>query len=173
MISKTRRAAASLTLAVVALGAFAGIASAAPSVSFQKFGPGDVAISGTGATLTNDANEYSGIYVKSKSLNNKQLADVHVSFNSTGDFAGGAPRFSIPLSTGVDVYAFLDVNDCSTSLVSTDDSTCRVFVNTGASYDNWRAFAAANPATRIAKDAIPFIIADQAGTYAISNVDIR
>jgi hypothetical protein len=171
MISITRRRLASPVIALVALATFAGVASAAP-VTFQKFGDGNVTITATGAKLNNDAGEYSGIYVKSKSLNNKPLANVHVSFMSTGDVAGGAPRFSIPLNTGS--YAFLDVNNCGTpGVVSSDDATCQVFINTGGSFANWAAMAAAQPTWRVSKTAVPFIIADVAGNYEVSNVDLR
>jgi hypothetical protein len=174
-LSISKRGVASPIVALVAVAAFSGVASAAPSASFLTFGDegGIATINGGTITLDNSAGGYSGVYVKSKSLNNKPLADVHVSFKSTGDVAGGAPRFSIPLSTGTNVYAFLDVNNCGTDVVSTDDDTCQVHVNTGGSYANWDAFAAANPLTRVSKTAIPFIIADQLGTYLISDVDIR
>ena len=40
------------------------------------------------------------------------------------------------------------------------------------SHANWDAFAAAHPDYKIA-DAIPFIIADQPGTYNVSGIDLR
>jgi hypothetical protein len=40
-------------------------------------------------------------------------------------------------------------------------------------FDNWTAFAQANPKYRIPPRAIPFIIADQEGTYHITDIDLR
>ena len=170
----TKRKLVSPAIALVALAAFAGVASAAP-YGLQKFGDGDVTITATGAKLVNQGSEYSGVYVKSKGLNNKPLGDIHVSFKSIGFVAGGAPRFSIPLSTGDGVYAFLDVNNCGNiGVVSSDDDTCRVFINTGESFDNWDAMVAQNPSWRVSKTAIPFIIADGTpGSYEVTDIDLR
>ena len=43
--------------------------------------------------------------------------------------------------------------------MSTTDPNCRVDLNTGGSWANWAAFAAANPSYRIG-NALPFVIAD-------------
>ena len=99
MHSTTKRRLASPVIALVALATFAGVASAAPSTTLTKFGDGDVTITSNGATLANGADEYSGVYLKSKSQSNKPLADVDFSFDYEGDTAGGAPRLSIPLNT--------------------------------------------------------------------------
>jgi hypothetical protein len=40
-------------------------------------------------------------------------------------------------------------------------------------YANWDAFAAANSTYRIARGAVSFIIADEPGSYAVSNIDLR
>lgn len=40
------------------------------------------------------------------------------------------------------------------------------------SYENWAAFAAANPTYRIAKDRLTFIIVDARGTFDITNVQL-
>ncbi len=55
--------------------------------------------------------------------------------------------------------------------VSTANADCKVFYGAN-SFANWDAFAAANPTYKIA-DAIPFIIADQAGTYHVTGIDLR
>jgi hypothetical protein len=172
--SITKRGVATPIVALVAVAAFAGIASAAPSVTLQRFGPGDVEINGTSATLTNDEGQYSGVYLKSKSLSDKPLAAVDFSFKYSADstLAGGAPRFSIPLNTGS--YAFLDALNCGTpSVVSTELGNCPVFINTGGSYANWDTLAAEHPELRIASGKIPFVIADQAGTYKLSDIVLR
>jgi hypothetical protein len=108
------------------------------------------------------------------------LNAVTFSFVSTGDVTGGAPRFSIPINTdggggSVAGYAFIDAANCGglsggTTTVSTKAANCRVFFQT-ATYDNWTAFAAANPTYRIAQGHFPFIIADgSAGNYAVSSI---
>ena len=160
-------------LALVALAALAGVASAAPSL--QAFGTGGVTIAGDGATLVNDAGQYSGVYLKSKSQSSKALAAVDFSFEYAGATAGGAPRFSIPLNTGPDHYAFIDALNCGTpGLVSTEDTTCKVFLNfSGESFANWNAFAAAHPTWKVASSGIPFVIADQPGEYVISDIVLR
>jgi len=142
------------------------------------FGDGTVTIHHGTVTLDNDPGEYSGVYVKSQSLSGKKLRLVHVSFVSHADTAGGAPRFSIPLNTGhtesTDPYAFLDVNNCGSALVSTSNSHCKVFLNfSSESFDNWADLVATHPSWRIAKGGIPFIIADQPGHYVVSNIDLR
>jgi hypothetical protein len=167
----------SILIALIAATAFAGTAVAASRL--QSFGTGDVTIDGDAATLINEAGEFSGVYLKSRSQSGKPLAAVHVSFDYEGSTAGGAPRFSIPLDTGatesVTPYAFVDALNCgSTGTVDTDASNCQVFLNfSNESFANWDAFAAAHPTWRIAPGSIPFIIADQPGTYEISNVDLR
>jgi hypothetical protein len=40
-------------------------------------------------------------------------------------------------------------------------------------YPSWGDFATANPTYRTAQGAVPFIIADQAGSYSVSNIDLR
>jgi hypothetical protein len=165
-------------LALAAVLAIAGTAVAKQPSKLQTFGTGEVTTSGWSATLVNDPGEYSGVYLKSKNLSGKHLRRVHVSFDYTGATAGGAPRFSIPIDTrdgSTERYAFVDARNCGDNgTVSTDDSACQVFLNwTDTSYANWRAFAAANPTWRIPKKGIPFIIADQAGTYELSNIDLR
>ena len=163
-------------IALIAVMAFTGTAVAKDRL--LHFGTGDVSIHNGTATLANDPGEYSGVYIKAKGLSSKRLKAVHISFRSSGDTAGGAPRFSIPLNTGhtesVTPYAFLDVNNCGSNLVSTDSANCKVFLNfSSESFDNWADLASTHPRWRIAKRAIPFIIADQAGTYMVSNIDLR
>lgn len=157
--------------------AFAGISTAAPN-KLRTFGTGDVSISGGTVTIDNGSGHYGGVYRASRSLSSKPLRAVHISFTSSGDVAGGAPRFSIPLNTGqaesVAPYAFLDVNNCGSNVVSTDSDNCRVFINfNGESFADWDALVAAHPTWRVKPGGIPFIIADQPGTYIVSNIDLR
>jgi hypothetical protein len=128
------------------------------------------------------------VYVNAKNQGNKLLGAVSFSFTSTGDVAGGAPRFSIPINTGGDSssvagYAFLDAANCGATVgpnttvsttVSTDNPNCKVFFGTSISgYPNWAMFASQNPTYRIAAGAIPFIIADgTTGSYAVSSIQL-
>jgi len=176
MHSTTKRRLASPVIALVALATFAGVASAAPTTTLTTFGDGEVITTGTSATIANEPGQYGGVYLKSKSQSNKLLKDVDFSFKSTGDTAGGAPRFSIPLNTGSGTtpYAFLDVNNCGNTLglVSTNEPTCMVSVG-DESFANWNELATEHPAWRIASGKIPFVIADQPGEYAVENIVLR
>ncbi len=162
--------------AVLAIAVLAVPVLAAPNSKLKTFGTGDVTLVGRdGATIVNEAGEYGGVYLAGH-RNAKPIVSVHYSFVSTGDVGGGAPRFSIPIDTDhnrtVEAYAFLDVNGCSSSLVSTDSSTCTVFFQSDV-FTNWTAFADAHPDYRIPPGAIPFVIADVAGEYSVSEVDLH
>ena len=163
-------------IALIAVMALASTVTA--NGKLFTFGTGTVSISHGTVTLTNDPGEYSGVYVKSQKLSGKRLRFVRVSFVSSGDVAGGAPRFSIPLNTGhtetVEPYAFLDVQNCGSALVSTTNTHCKVFLNfSSESFDNWADLVATHPTWRIPKHGIPFIIADEPGTYVVSHIDLR
>ncbi|HET8786697.1 MAG TPA: hypothetical protein VFM38_13745 [Candidatus Limnocylindrales bacterium] len=166
-----------LVIGLVLAIAIAGTSTAA-NTKYRTFGTGQVSISGGTATINTDPGEYGGVYLRSRSLSAKPLRAVHVSFRSSGDTGGGAPRFSIPLNTGhtesVAPYAFLDVNGCGGPLVSTDAANCQVFINfNGESFANWDALVAAHPTWRVKSGGIPFIIADAPGHYVVSNIDLR
>jgi hypothetical protein len=175
-----------LTVAAVAAIGFGSVAASASPNKLQTFGTGTVTVTGDSATIVNAGGEYGGVYINSRSQGAKPLNAVHFSFVSTGDVAGGAPRFSIPIDTDgtggtVEGYAFLDAAGCGATVgpnttasttVDTASATCAVNFNS-VDYANWDAFAAANPTYRTAPGAIPFIIADQAGTYTVSSIDLR
>jgi hypothetical protein len=107
-----------LTMAAVAAIGFGSVAASASPSKLHAFGTGTVTITGVdSATIVNGAGEYGGVYVNAKNQSNKPLNAVSFSFVSTGDVAGGAPRFSIPIDTGggrgsVEGYAFLDAAGC-------------------------------------------------------------
>jgi len=170
----------SLVLAFVASFALAGTALAG-SATLKTFGNGDVTITGVdSATIVNEVGEYGGVYINSKSQSGKALSEVVFQFRSTGDIAGGAPRFSLPIDTDgkgktVEGYAFMDVNACGGNvLVSTQNPVCMVyFANEPTAYANWAAFAAAHPTWRTAPGAIPFIIADATGSFAVDSIVLR
>ena len=172
-------------LPLFALLLSAGPAQAAPAGTLQDFGTGTVMITGDSATIVNATGQFGGVFNKSKSQSGMLLGDVSFSFNSTGDVAGGAPRFSLPINTdgtggSVAGYAFIDAHNCGahvgpnttvSTTVSTGNPNCRVFFGSSISgFDNWAAFAAANPTYRIAQGHFPFIIADEPGSYAVTSI---
>jgi hypothetical protein len=166
-----------LMVAAVAAIGFGSVAASASASKLQTFGTGTVTITGKdSATIVNGPGEYGGVFLNSKSQSAKPLSAVSFSFVSTGDVTGGAPRFSIPIDDGTTTlkYAFLDVLGCgySTGEVSTDLANCHVNFNS-VDYANWDTFAAANPTYRIAPGQIPFIIADEPGSYAVNSIDLR
>lgn len=172
-----------IALACVALVAVASAAQAAPSKTLKTFGTGDVTATADSATIVNDAGEYGGVFLNSKSQSGKSLSQVVFEFrNANGDVAGGSPRFSIPIDTDGtgstdNGYAFLDVAGCGgtsgdNTLVSTQSATCAVNFQS-VDYANWSTFASANPSYRIAPGFIPFIIADTAGSYAVDHIVLR
>jgi len=73
----------------------------------------------------------------------------------------------------VDHYAILDAAGCGATVGTTDDVTVSTskddcLVNdSGPTYANWAAFAAANPDWKVAKKDIVFIEADQPGDYHV------
>ena len=165
-----------LMVAAVAAIGFGSVGAAASASKLETFGTGTVTVSDNSATIVNGAGQYGGVFLASRSLSAKPLNAVHLSFDSTGDTAGGAPRFSIPIDDGTTVlkYAFIGVLNCGYAIgtVSTDLPNCMVNFNS-VDYANWDAFATANPTFRIAPGQIPFIIADEPGSYAVSNIDLR
>jgi hypothetical protein len=115
----------------------------------------------------------------------KLIGDVAFSFTSSGQAGGGAPRFSLPISTDgtstIALYAFLSADRCGPggppTVVSTTLSNCIVDLNStlggtiANSYANWAAFVTAHPTYEIAPGAMPFIVADgTVGTYIVSNI---
>lgn len=172
-----KRVLVGLIAAAVAVIGFGSGALASNNAKLQTFGTGTVTVtSADSATIVNGAGEYGGVYINSRSQSAKPLNAVHFSFDSTGDSTGGAPRFSIPIDDGTAVlkYAFIGILNCgfSTGTVSTDSANCMVNFNS-VDYANWDAFASLNPTFRIAPGQIPFIIADEPGNYAVSNIDLR
>lgn len=182
----------SFPLAILATLSIVGTALAAPALS--EFGSAPVDVTGRDSfTITtvqtgvdengNPVYNYGGVYVRAKSLANRPLADAQISFVSTGDVSGGAPRFSIPISTDgntktTELYAFLAGDRCGGTsdvsvTVSTENTACVVDLNTGGTYANWDALAAANP-TWVISRAAPFIVVDgAAGTYAVEDIDLQ
>ena len=161
-----------VTAALSALALFVVAGAFGAPANLKMFGTGEVTVhTSNSATIDNGTGEYGGVYVQGKSLSGKSLAKADFAFTAAGDVAGGAPRFSIPIGDN-SAYAFIDVANCGGSqLVSTESATCKVFYGSD-SFANWDAFAAANPGLKIGS-AIPFIIADQPGTYTVSGIDLH
>jgi hypothetical protein len=155
-----------------------GFASAAGSPNLSTFGNGDVFVNSDKFATFNDANEYGGVYRNHTS--NSLLSDSRIDLEFVNDRAvgGGAPRFSIPIDENndkqVDAYAFIDVNGCGSSTVSTKSATCTVNYK-AETQPNWAAFAAAHPTWRLARkdgkdNAMPFIVADVQGDYLVHGI---
>jgi hypothetical protein len=159
---------------MLALASFASGAAPSALKTFGEESGSIVTVTGSkSATIVNEVGEYGGVYVQGKSLNGKALAKVDFEFTSTDAVAGGAPRFSMPIDDGTTTlgYAFVDVLNCATSHVSTDDASCKVYFKNEV-HANWDAFATAHSTWKIAS-AIPFIIADQPGTYSVTSIDLH
>lgn len=167
----------------------ASVGGAAPGPKLQTFGTGDVTVGtvgGASATIVNEVGEFGGVFLSSKSQGSKPLNKVVFAFTSRGDVAGGAPRFSIGIDTDGNPqtsngFAFLDAAGCGATvgdnptnvatLVSTQNPACAV--NFNGDYANWDAFAAANPTYKTNSGGTPFIIADQPGTYFVTDIVLR
>lgn len=177
-----------VTATIVAVGSASGAAGGGKLVCFADAPATCTLNSASSATLNTTAGGDAGVYLTNgKSTGGAALASVDYTFNyfcaNTTDYTscvgGGAPRWSIPINVGGDpkdtqqVYAFLDANGCGDDgVVSTTESDCAITLNTGGSYPNWDAFAAANSTYTIAS-ALPFVIADvkTGGQIIVSNVN--
>ena len=148
---------------------------------------GSATLTVTGATGDGDAGVYYLGY--NDSIYNVPLADVtQLSFNYTGTATGGAPRFSIPIDednnsatnggagygAGTEAFAFAGAALCNNGAGTVDvikDATCDINYK-GVDYPNWAAFAAAFPDAVISFGDYVFVIADEPGTWTVSNVII-
>lgn len=178
-------------VSMVAFAIPAGAAGPNPLLCFD--GVSDATIYGGNCTITNgvatlDNNggdpdgSYSGVYTAVSSLTGKTLSQVdQLSFNYTGTPTNGSPRFSIPLDTNsdgiTDDYLFISAYWCNDGAGLVDpinDPTCQIFdYNSISGFANWAAVIAAYPTATIGPDgALPFIIADDAGLWTVSNVHL-
>ena len=180
-----------LVLSAALLGSGSPAAAANPLLCFD--GPSELTIyggdctlnsSGTGATLDNTGGDpdgsYSGVYFASSSASGKLLADVSdLSFSYTGTATAGSPRISLPIDTDNDgtweFYAFIGAIYCNDGAGHVDvmhDATCTIFYEGNTTGDaNWAAFVVAHPTWRVSSD-VPFIVADDAGLWTVSNVHL-
>ena len=127
---------------------------------------------------TNPYDQYSGVYVKNSNLVGKAIGTINqLGFRYTGDAAtGGAPRISLGVDTNgdakYDVFAFLSAFHCNDGAGNVDvinDPTCTIFIGDKV-YANWAKMVAAHPEYRVGYT--PFIIADERGTWTVSNVKL-
>jgi hypothetical protein len=137
-----------------------------------------------GAILDNSvpvgSGDYSGVYYKMSTLSGKLLGDVtQLSFNYTGVPTNGSPRISLPIDvTGdgtTDFYAYISAFHCNDGAGLVDpmhDTSCTIFYDGGPieGYPTWAAFVAAHPTWHVG--ATPFVIADDAGLWTVSNVHL-
>jgi hypothetical protein len=144
-------------------------------------------------TLSNDAGEYSGVYVPDSGLNGKLYSSISkLQFNYSGDISGGSPRFTLPIlaADGRDGWVFIDAASCNVADNSTSPSTglvsplvdpsCAVSgylfnadsTTEGFYYTSWNAFMAGVGSGARFFSNNPFVIADQAGTVTVSNIQL-
>ena len=183
MCANARRAflIAALAVAVVSITAVTANAAGGKLRCFADAPATCVLNSSTSATLDTTLGGDAGVYLSNgMATQGRPLSQVDFSFtyfcantlDLTSCISGGAPRWSIPISTDGDKkttegYAFLDAQGCLNNgtqpsggalTVSTTVATCPVNFQ-GVDYANWDAFAAANPTYTIAS-ALPFVISD-------------
>jgi hypothetical protein len=182
-------------VAIAGTGAMAAPATTKATTSGNKLQCFDGASEGYGngvcslrangtATLTNPAaGDYSGVYVLNNNVAGKRLADINqLGFSFTGDSTGGSPRITFPVDIdgdgAWDDFVSADALGCSDGAGNVDvinDTTCLVSFNggSGPAANSWAEFVALNPTVRVSNDGqVPFVIADQAGSYQVSNVRI-
>jgi len=127
-----------------------------------------------GAILDNSvavgSGDYSGVFFRTSSLSGKLLGDVtQLSFRYTGVATAGSPRISLPIDVTGDGTS---CNDGAGLVDPIHDSTCTIFYTGGpvSGDPNWAAFVAAHPTWHVG--ATPFVIADDAGLWTVSDVHL-
>jgi hypothetical protein len=135
------------------------------------------------ATLNNSGGdprgEYSGVYLQNSNLEGKAIRTVNqLGFSYKGDAAtAGSPRISLGIDTNADGdwdhFAFISAlycNDGNGNVDVINDPTCTIYTSGGDVYANWKAMVEAHPDYRVGY--IPFIVADDAGTWTVFNVKL-
>jgi hypothetical protein len=142
-------------------------------------------VGGTSALLDNSvpvgSGDYSGVYYASSGLSGDLISTIaQLSFDYTGSAAtAGSPRISLPIDTNnngtTDFYAFISASHCGIGgHVDIHNAGCLVFYTGGpVSGQSWADFTANGGGTwRVATDSVPFVIADDAGIWTVSNVQL-
>jgi len=138
---------------------------------------------GMSAVLNNSvpvgSGDYSGVYYATSNLSGKLVSDItQLSFDYTGSAAtAGSPRISLPIDTNnngtTDFFLFISASQCSNGAGHVDihNAGCTVFWTAGpVSGESWATFAAHG--WKVATDNVPFVIADDAGIWTVSNVQL-
>ena len=137
---------------------------------------------GKSATLNNTGGDpdgsYSGVYFATSNLSGKLVSDIsQLSFDYTGNTAtAGSPRISLPIDTNnngtTDFFVFISGSQCGIAgHVDIHNAGCTVFWTAGpVSGESWATFA--SHGWRVATDHVPFVIADDAGIWAVTNVQL-
>ncbi len=113
-------------------------------------------------------------------MSGKLLGDVkQLSFEYTGVATAGSPRISLPIDVTGDgttnFYAYISAFHCNDGAGLVDpihDATCTIFYDGGpvSGYPTWAAFVAAHATWQVG--AIPFVIADDLGSWTVFNVHL-
>lgn len=172
-----------ITAAVLAgLGAVAGLAAlttsaqAAPNAqsnplmcfdgASEGYGNGVCVRKGGTFTLTNPApGDYSGVYVENQNLAGRMVKSLFLTYTYAGTTGGGSPRFSIPLQSGG--YAFVDAA-CDANL----DGIVNVMEPGCIMADSNGYYGLAADYSGVAGSSYAFIVADQPGIVAISEIKL-
>jgi len=170
-----------------------GVALAAPNANssnkLQCFDgqpdyPGTCSISNGVATLNNSTGPYSGVYISGSNLSGRTLSQVaNLSFNYTGTPTNGSPRMTLPIDMNgdgtTDDYLSISAYFCNNGAGIVDainDSTCTIYRNgdgTNPVGQNWADLVANHPTWTVGPAGdLPFIIADDTGSWTVSNVHI-
>ena len=178
-----------LVLSAVLLGSAGTAAAANPLKCFSGTTDGTtyggvctLNAGGTGATLNNSGGDpdgsYSGVYYATSTLSGALVSSItQLSFDYSGDAAtAGSPRISLPIDTDnngtTNFYAFIGASACGVGgHVDIHNAGCLVFYTGGpVSGESWVTFSAHG--WRVATDDVPFVIADDAGTWTVNNVQL-
>jgi hypothetical protein len=178
-----------LVLSAALLGSAGTAAAANPLLCFSGTTAGStyggictLNSSGTGATLDNTGGDpdgsYSGVYYASSSLSGDLVSSItQLSFDYTGNAAtAGSPRISLPIDTdnngSTNFYAFIGASACGIGgHVDIHNAGCLVFWTTGpVSGESWATFS--SHGWRVATDDVPFVVADDAGIWTVSNIQL-
>jgi hypothetical protein len=137
---------------------------------------------GNSATLNNTGGDpdgsYSGVYYATSNLSGKLVSSItQLSFDYSGNVAtAGSPRISLPIDTNnngtTEFFAFISASHCGIGVhVDINNAGCLIFYTGGpVSGETWATFS--SHGWRVATDNVPFVIADDAGIWAVTNVQL-
>lgn len=173
-----------LTLLLVALAMPAAAFAATESGnSLRPFGTGTVTNEGGAITLTNDAGEYSGVYLPGWLRGGPALDEISsLSFEVSGQLNASSPRVSLPIDIDCDgdteAWAYLSAFYCLRPQTYPWQPVnflydCQIYTSLGGPHVGIAGLAAAYPDARVATDNYVFIVLDDSpATAGIRNVSI-